>query len=115
MDELRDLLKNARRAAQTWGDAGIIAELDEIESVRKQVFGRTHAEQWAINAAVHYNNWENLAKAEFSDVVDAFRDLHALFKCPSCDGVLQKIPVKGSPQVAKCPCGKMSWNLKSKS
>ena len=114
IEQYKALLKRARHTAQSWGDKETLAALDELESVRKQIYGRTCMEQWAINASVHYNNWANMSREDFSPVVDAFRDLHALFLCSSCGGMLQKLPGKGPPEVVKCPCGKVNWNLKQK-
>ncbi|MDP2948805.1 MAG: AAA family ATPase [Chloroflexota bacterium] len=114
MVQYKALLQRARRAAESWGNKEVLAALNELESVRKQIYGLTYVEQWAINASVHYNNWENMSRQDFSPVVDAFRDLHALFLCSICGGMLQKPLGKGSPEVVKCLCGKVNWNLKQK-
>ena len=111
MGEYKDLLDLARRAALSWGQTDLVAEFVEKESVRKQVYGRISDDQWAINAAVHYNNWENMEKEDFLPVVEAFRDLHELFVCSSCRRLLEKNPRKGNPDTVKCPCGTVSWNL----
>ena len=111
MDQYKDLLKRGRLAALSWVDTETVATFDERESIRKQVYGRTFVEQWAINGSVHFSNWENASKQDFTPVVDAFRDLQALFECSSCGGLLQRLPSKGSPHSVKCPCGKVNWNL----
>ena len=98
----------------SWDDKETVAAFDERESVRKQIYDRTHVEQWSINASVHYNNWEDMSKEDFSPVADAFRDLQGLFTCSTCGGLLEKIPRKGSLQVARCPCAKVNWNLRRK-
>jgi len=114
MERYKDLLQRSRRAARSWSDTEVLGALDELESVRKQVYGRTYVEQWAVNASVHYNSWENMSRDEFSPVVDAFRDLHALFICSICGGTLQTLPRKGSPEIVKCLCSKVNWNLKQR-
>ena len=114
MDQYKDLVRRGRRAALSWDDKDTVAALDERESVRKQIYDRTHVEQWSINTSVHYNHWEDMSKEDFSPVADAFRDLQDLFTCSTCGGLLEKIPRKGSLQVAKCPCGKVNWNLRQK-
>ena len=114
MDQYKDLVKRGRRSALSWGDSETVAAFDERESIRKQIYGRTYAEQWSINTSVHYNNWENMSKNELSPVVDAFRDLQGLFVCSACGGLMEKMPRKGSLQVAKCHCGKVNWNLRQK-
>ena len=42
-----------------------------------------HLEPWTIEASLHFNNWANMTKEDFAPVVEAFRDLHALFLCSS--------------------------------
>lgn len=111
IEQYKDLLKRGRRAALSWDNKETVAEFDELEFLRKQVYDRTYAEQWAINASVHFNNWANMSKEDFLPVTDAFRDLQGLFACPSCGGLLEKVPHKGTPQIVKCPCGKVNWNL----
>ena len=115
MAQYKDLVGRARRAAFSWNDAETVAAFDERESVRKQIYDRTYVEQWSINASVHYNNWEDMSKDDFSPVSDAFRDLQGLFMCSICGGLLEKIPRKGRLQIAKCPCGNVNWNLDLKS
>ena len=115
MDQYRDLVRRGRGAASSCGDSDALTTFDELESVRRQVYDRTYVEQWAINASVHYNNWANMSKEDFSPVADAFRDLQGLFTCSTCGGLLEKMPRKGTLQVAKCPCGKVNWNLRHKS
>ena len=114
MDQYKELVSRGRRAASSWSDNETLAIFEELESVRKQIFGRTFVEQWSINASVHYNNWENMSKEDFSPVADAFRDLKGLFECSTCGGLLEKFPRKGTPHIAKCPCGKINWNLSQK-
>ena len=114
MDEYKELLKKGRRAARSWGSSEILEKLDVLDSIRSQIYGRTYVEQWAINTSVHYNNWANMSSEDFSPVVDAFRDLQGLFSCSSCTGLIQALPSGGTPEVVKCPCGKIDWNLKQR-
>ncbi len=48
-------------------------------SMAGQIYARTGAEQWAVNANVHYNNWSNFTATDFRPVVEAFPDVHGLF------------------------------------
>ena len=114
MDQYSKLLKQARQAASSWGDKDKVEDLDQIESMRKQIYGRTHVEHWSVNSSVHYNNWENMSREDFVPVVDAFRDLQGLFTCLICGGLLEKLPRKGKPECVKCACGKANWNLHHK-
>ena len=114
MNQYKSLLKEYRSAAFSWNNTESVAQVEEQDSIRKQIFGRTYVEQWAINSAVHFNNWENLSKEDFQPVTDAFRDLHGLFLCSNCGGLLEKTPRKGSSQTVSCPCSKVYWNLRKK-
>ena len=114
MGQYKLLLQRARGSARSWGNSEALAELNELESVRSQIHGRTHVEQWAIDAAVHYNNWENMSEEYFSPVVDAFQVLHALFICSSCGGFIEALPRGKTPETVKCPCAKVNWNLTGK-
>ena len=112
--EYKDLVARALRAARSWSNQDVVETLEEAESVRKQVYDQISVEQWAVNAAVHYNNWENLSPEDFEAVADAFKGLHSLFMCSACGRLLEKFPRKGRPEVVKCRCGKVTWNLRSK-
>ena len=114
MDKYKSLLQKATRAAQSWANNEARANFIELESVRTQIYGRTYTEQWAINDSVHYNNWGNMTREDFLPVVDAFRDLYALFLCSSCMRMIDAVPPGRSAEVVKCPCGSFSWNLKQK-
>ena len=115
MGEYKSLLKEGKRAASSWGNQADEKRLVELDSLRTQTFGRTSAEQWAINENVHFNSWANMSKQDFIPVVQAFKDLYALFLCSNCRRLLEKIPRKKTLQFVKCPCGETSWNLRHKS
>ena len=114
MEEYKNLLRRAKGAASSWGNQEAVENLSKLESIRSQVHARTQAEQWAINATVHFNNWENLSKQDFTPVVEAFKDLQTLFECANCSRMLEKSPRKGAAQSVKCLCGIVNWNLSHK-
>lgn len=61
MDGYRDLVKKARKAAISWNKAELQAKFDELDNIRKGIYTRTYAEQWAVNPNVHYNQWASSA------------------------------------------------------
>ena len=65
MHQYKQLIKKAKSVANSWGDRDTVKMLNELESTTKMIFARTHAEQWALNVNVHYNNWSNFIKAYF--------------------------------------------------
>ena len=114
MSRYGELLRKAKVVAQSWGHQGVFEKLNELDSVRGQVFSRSQVEQWAINANVHYNAWADFSRQDFGPVVEAFRDLYGLFLCTSCGGML-RVLCHGPKEVAvRCACGKVDWNLTEK-
>jgi len=106
-----ELLRMARNTAQSWGDQESFETYGELDSVRSQIYSRTRAERWAVNASVHYSNWANLSAADFQPVIDAFRDLFTLFICPICGSLLHVTKEGTILQNVRCNCGKINWNL----
>ncbi len=64
---------------------------------------RADVEQWAVNKAVHYNEWANFGKTDFEPVVAAFRELLDCFPCSDCDSWLYVTPRQfRSPAMSHC-------------
>ena len=79
LKRMKDLYGKAAEAAQSWGkDAD-----KEAAGKRKNVLSTSNAainvEQWAVNKAVHYNEWANFGKKDFEPVVAAFKELLGCF------------------------------------
>jgi recombinational DNA repair ATPase RecF len=107
----RSLLKQAKVAARSWNSTAQIEELETFESIAGPVFQRSNAEQWAINAAVHFNTWENMTREDFEPVVEAFVDLHALFACQACQSPVWLAREGYAPVALRCNCDTVHWNL----
>ena len=107
----KDLLGKAISAAHSWGDE----DTQTVLKQRKQAFSDaaqgSNVEQWAINPAIHYNEWANFSKQDFKPVVDAFQTLLACFRCPSCDAWLYPQPTRLDAKTIRCECGKTVVNL----
>lgn len=114
MYKYRKLLNQATSAAKSWGDKDCFDMLQELSSTVKQIYTRSNAEQWTMNANVHYNNWSNFSKNDFRPVLEAFQDLYSLFICSSCGGMLRLAIIGMKPVAVRCSCGKVNWNLKGK-
>ena len=108
------LLAQAKKAAQSWGQAEEFQKLQEFDSIVKGIYERTNAEKWPINLAIHYNNWANLAKPDFQPVVESFRDLYAIFVCSKCSTLLHLVTANGRRENVRCNCPQINWNLVSK-
>jgi energy-coupling factor transporter ATP-binding protein EcfA2 len=114
MPRYKELLGMAKSAAQSWGQEEVLGELVEVDSTRGQIYARSGVEQWAVNVNVHYNNWANFGRKDFSPVVDAFRDLCHLFVCSKCGGMLRLASKDATPVGFGCACGAVHWNLTRK-
>ena len=112
--QYRKLLKRAKKVAQSWGDSDEFEMLNELNSTASQIFARCSAEQWAVNASVHYNAWTNFSQKDFQPVIEAFQDLYGLFTCSKCGGMLRVATVGIKPVSVRCSCGKVDWNLTEK-
>ena len=113
LKRMKDLYGKAADAAQSWGNT---AE-KEAATKRKTALSTSNAAkdaaQWAVNKAVHYNEWANFGKKDFEPVVAAFKELLTCFACQTCESWLYVTP-RGSPESLRCACNAISLNLKSK-
>jgi hypothetical protein len=111
-----ELLKLAAKAANAWNDESAKAEVEALKVARSEALERYGGEAWVVNKAIHWNDWENFAKPEFREVVEAFRGLLAQLRCgrPECDAWLYVTPKKGDPENLRCRCGSVLINLKVK-
>lgn len=107
----RKLIRKAKDAASRWNDAERVTELGELESVTGQIYARTHAENWAVNPAVHYNEWANLTPNDMRPVVEAFRDLFDHLRCSRCGGLPRVSKVGYTETTLACPCNRFSVSL----
>jgi hypothetical protein len=110
---MRDLDGKAADAAQSWGNDNakqVAANAKEALSLAAKV---SNVEQWAVNKAVHYNEWANFGKTDFTPVVRAFRELLACFRCASCGSWLYVSP-RSNPDSLRCACNSVNFNLRHK-
>lgn len=114
IDCYRSLLIKAIKSAESWNNDERVLELTEHDSIRSSIYKRTYAEQWAINTSVHYSNWANMGKEDFTPVVQAFQDLCGLFICSKCGSLIKLAMVGLKPKSIVCNCGKVDWNLVQK-
>jgi recombinational DNA repair ATPase RecF len=111
IEAYKKYLKQSKAAAQSWGNEKVFREIEEIESVVNEIIKRSQAEQWGINENVHYSKWGDFSKTDFMPIIEAFRDLHDLFKCSKCQGLLFVTLKDKEPQDLRCLCGQVNYNL----
>ncbi len=113
--QMRKFHGRAKEAANAWDQREIIEQLAARESKFAMLAEASKAEQWQVNAAVHFNSWANLGKEDFEPVVKAFRDLLGGFTCSDCNEYLRVLPDRETPESVRCECGKTNINLRKKS
>ncbi len=109
--QYKNLILKAKDSAISWGSNPLVRDLANIDKKAGEIFQRIQNEQWAVNENVHYNNWANFSKEDFSPVVQAFHDLFGLFQCPDCGAILSIASTGTEPANLRCYCGKVNWNL----
>lgn len=110
----RKRLEDGEKAAGHWKRDDEKAALAAKRAEAKELITKSNAEQWAINPAVHFNEWANFECHEFQEVVNAFKALLEHLRCenPNCKAYLYVVPRKGQAEEMRCNCGKISINLK---
>jgi DNA repair exonuclease SbcCD ATPase subunit len=113
LTRMRSLCGKAADAAQSWGNSAAKDEAAARKMLLSSSNAATNVEQWAVNRAVHYNEWANFGRRDFEPVVAAFRELLDCFRCTDCQSWLYVTP-RASPESLRCPCSAINMNLKSK-
>ena len=111
---IKELFKKANVAANSWNQKDVVEKISAISSDFGAKYSATSAEQWAVNASVHYNEWANLSPSDFRKVLEAFKNLIATLQCGACNSWLYVSPIKGQPEIIRCECGASNFNLRAK-
>lgn len=113
---LRELLKDGRVAAQSWGQTAQAEAITRREERFTAAVVKSGADQWQVNPAIHYNEWVNLSKEDFAPVVEAFRAVAGEFFCAqaACQGMFYVVPERGQRDTLRCACSDTNINLKKK-
>jgi len=105
------LLNTAKDSANSWNKQEEVHRLVEIEKNSKEIFNRTNAENWAVNANVHYNKWVEFNLNDFKPVVNSFSDLFSVFVCDDCGTILHLSLDGNKEESVRCKCMSVNWNL----
>lgn len=116
LKQWRKYLEDGEAAAINWGQDDVAIELKAARESAKVSIAKSESEKWAVNPAVHYNEWANFEAHEFAAVVAAFRDLLEKLRCDNdaCKSYFRVSPYKGPRDAMRCDCGKVNVNLKKK-
>jgi hypothetical protein len=114
LTRMKTLLGRAAEAAQTWGNNELRDSIVARRTALSNATGAQNVEQWAVNRAVHYNEWANFGRKDFEPVVAAFKELLRCFVCPTCESWFHTTPSRGAPEALRCPCATTNLNLMAK-
>jgi recombinational DNA repair ATPase RecF len=105
-------LKKAKNNACILKDKDKLQALTKLEEDSAKIFTSSQIEQWAINANVHYNKWDNFSREDFAPVIAAYHNLFDLFECNKCGSLIlfEEPPGKNRATVS-CSCGNIFWNV----
>lgn len=109
----KDLYGKAAAAAQSWGNTAARDAAASRKGALSASNGAVNVEQWAVNKAVHYNEWANFGRNDFEPVVAAFKELVGHFQCDACQSFLYLSP-RGNPDSLRCACNSVNLNLAAK-
>lgn len=112
---LREFLKDGIKSAESWQQNEKKEAIETLLQSLNDAALTSEVEQWQINTAIHYNEWENLNKRDFEPVVEAFKALNGIFECDTCEELLYVSPERGKKEAVRCGCGSINVNLIRKS
>lgn len=108
---LKNLLKKGKNAANSFGNTLEVELLSKWDEKLCHMYQIVHIDDWQLNSAVHYNNWENFHKNDFLPLVDAYKKLIDCFKCDKCNSFVCLTNIDGVACSVDCPCGNVSIKL----
>ena len=114
LSAMGDAFKKAKASANSWNQKGVVDAVAQREALFVAARQTANADQWQLNAAVHYNPWADLSKQDFAPVVAAYKSLAAQYSCPICKGMFHVTPHRGAKEALRCACGDTDLNLTSK-
>lgn len=114
LNRLREHLRDAAKAAETWKNADKLAEIAGRVKQLETAVALTQIDRWQINPAIHYNSWAQFDRRDFEHVVTAFRALIATFHCGECNAMFEIVPPRGSREHLVCACGKSTLSFARK-
>lgn len=113
--QLRSLFGKGKDAANSWNQQPVVEDLKARDEEFSHLLARTKYDDWQINAAIHFNAWDNLGKGDFTPVSQAFEKLLAAFYCATCKEPLRVSPEREAMESLRCGCNGTNINLQKKS
>ncbi|MCA9193601.1 MAG: hypothetical protein KDB03_17635 [Planctomycetales bacterium] len=105
----RKLLKKSAKARNSWGHTQQAQDTIDLEKKFALLLDEiTNRENWMINPAVHYNQWEAFTMSVFSRLGEVYKELLYCLACKDCKSLFQR----NSPVNCigtSCMCGNLSF------
>ena len=114
LSRVKKYFKDAKKAANSWGHADRLSQIETLEKNFSEKVNASAMEQWAINPAVHYNEWANFTKDDFVPVVRSYEELLNQIRCEKCEHWLYASGPRGNAEALRCNCGEINLNLRKK-
>lgn len=114
LHRLKELYGKAADSAQSWNNTTAKEVALSQKAALSTSNGVSNVEQWAVNKAVHYNEWANFGRKDFEPVVAAFKELLDCLQCKDCQSWLYISPRGSRPESLRCQCSGVNFNLKTK-
>ncbi|RWQ28853.1 MAG: chromosome segregation protein SMC [Mesorhizobium sp.] len=112
---LGDVFKKSKAAANSWNQQEKVSVIASREAVFNDAKAKAKYDEWQLNSAVHFNEWDNLQKQDFAPVVTSFRTMLGYFSCTTCDEMYGVRPERGAKlESLRCTCGTDELNLQAK-
>jgi hypothetical protein len=113
LNRMKELCGKAEAAAHSWGKIADRQAAADLKALLSTSSAAIQVEQWAVNKAVHYNEWANLGKKDFQPVVVAYKELLDCFACGGCGSWLYVTP-RVNAEALRGSCNALNMNLKTK-
>lgn len=111
LGRLKELLGKAAESASSWNNEA----QKKIAADRKTSLAEANTlkgeEDWAVNKALHFNEWANFGRKDFEPVVGAFKKLLNQFRCDGCGSWIYISPKGPNPDALRCSCAAINMNL----
>jgi hypothetical protein len=114
LSRVKELYGKAVDSAQSWGNTTTKEAALARKAALSSSNGASNVEQWAVNKAVHYNEWANFGRKDFEPVVAALKELLDCLQCGDCRSWLYISPRGARPESLRCQCNGVNFNLKTK-
>lgn len=107
----KDLLKLAANSANSRNKDADLRKIQNLKVARSNLLTKHGQENWLINTAVHYNEWEDFSEMEFREVINTFRELLLQFQCSQCNSWMYITQRNHAPESLRCDCTETFFNL----